>query len=70
MTAFTIPLPLFPRLIDWYTRRESDGALLTTILRRISHLRGRVAPRAIQRKWDVVLLGVRLSPHLGISAGV
>ncbi|KAG8776707.1 hypothetical protein FRC12_000773 [Ceratobasidium sp. 428] len=55
--AFTIPLPLFPRLIDWYTRRESNDALLTTILRRISQLRGRVAPQATQRKWDVVLLG-------------
>ncbi|KAG9095876.1 hypothetical protein FS749_009547, partial [Ceratobasidium sp. UAMH 11750] len=55
--AFTIPLPLFPRLIDWYTRRESDDALLATILRRISQLRGRIAPHAAQRKWDVVLLG-------------
>ncbi|CAE6412415.1 unnamed protein product [Rhizoctonia solani] len=55
--AFTIPLPLFPRLIDWYTRKESDGALLAVILRRINRLRQKVAPHAVQRKWDVVLLG-------------
>ncbi|KAH7343343.1 major facilitator superfamily domain-containing protein [Rhizoctonia solani] len=55
--AFTIPLPLFPRLIDWYTRKESDSALLAVILRRINRLRQTVAPHAVQRKWDVVLLG-------------
>ncbi|CEL63751.1 Major facilitator superfamily domain-containing protein 10 OS=Homo sapiens GN=MFSD10 PE=2 SV=1 [Rhizoctonia solani AG-1 IB] len=55
--AFTIPLPLFPRLIDWYTRNESDGALLAVILRRINRLRQKIAPHAVQRKWDVVLLG-------------
>ncbi|KAB5596249.1 Major facilitator superfamily domain-containing protein 10 [Ceratobasidium theobromae] len=55
--AFTIPLPLFPRLIDWYTRRENDGALLATILRKINRIRNKVAPHAVQRKWDVVLLG-------------
>ncbi|KAG8744357.1 hypothetical protein FRC11_013488, partial [Ceratobasidium sp. 423] len=55
--AFTIPLPLFPRLIDWYTRKESDGALLAVILRKINRFRQKVAPHAVQRKWDVVLLG-------------
>ncbi|CAE6469435.1 unnamed protein product [Rhizoctonia solani] len=55
--AFTIPLPLFPRLIDWYTRKESDSALLAILLRRINRLRQTVAPHAVQRKWDVVLLG-------------
>ncbi|KAF8709486.1 MFS DHA1 sub-family, partial [Rhizoctonia solani] len=55
--AFTIPLPLFPRLIDWYTRKESDSALLAVILRRINRFRQKVAPHAVQRKWDVVLLG-------------
>ncbi|QRV73142.1 major facilitator superfamily transporter [Ceratobasidium sp. AG-Ba] len=74
--AFTIPLPLFPRLIDWYTLRESDGSLLATTLKKISQLRGRVAPHAVQRKWDVVLLGglmgslfsslqFFISPHIG-----
>jgi hypothetical protein len=56
--AFTIPLPLFPRLIDWYTRREKGDALLSTVLRRIHRLRKKVAPHAVQHKWDVVLLGV------------
>ncbi|CAE6527120.1 unnamed protein product [Rhizoctonia solani] len=55
--AFTIPLPLFPRLIDWYTRKESDGAFLAILLRRINRIRQKVAPHAIQHKWDVVLLG-------------
>ncbi|CAE6522424.1 unnamed protein product [Rhizoctonia solani] len=74
--AFTIPLPLFPRLIDWYTRKESDGALLAVILKRINRFRQRVAPHAVQRKWDVVLLGglmgslfsslqFFISPHIG-----
>ncbi|ELU45454.1 MFS, DHA1 sub-family [Rhizoctonia solani AG-1 IA] len=54
--AFTIPLPLFPRLIDWYTRKESDSALLAVILRRINRFRQKVAPHAVQRKWDVVFL--------------
>ncbi|CUA67729.1 Major facilitator superfamily domain-containing protein 10 [Rhizoctonia solani] len=74
--AFTIPLPLFPRLIDWYTRKESDSALLATILRRINQLRQNIAPHAIQHKWDVVLLGglmgslfsslqFFISPHIG-----
>ncbi|KAL5636528.1 hypothetical protein ACGC1H_000475 [Rhizoctonia solani] len=74
--AFTIPLPLFPRLIDWYTRKESDGALLAVILQRINRLRQKIAPHAVQRKWDVVLLGglmgslfsslqFFISPHIG-----
>ncbi|CAE6478738.1 unnamed protein product [Rhizoctonia solani] len=76
LIAFTIPLPLFPRLIDWYTRKESDGALLAVILQRINRLRHNIAPHAVQRKWDVVLLGglmgslfsslqFFISPHIG-----
>ncbi|KAF8759721.1 MFS DHA1 sub-family [Rhizoctonia solani] len=51
------PTPTIPRLIDWYTRKESDSALLAVILRRINRFRQKVAPHAVQRKWDVVLLG-------------
>ncbi|KAJ1309118.1 hypothetical protein OPQ81_004794 [Rhizoctonia solani] len=74
--AFTIPLPLFPRLIDWYTRKESEGALLATILKSINRFRHKFAPHAVQHKWDVVLLGglmgslfsslqYFISPHIG-----
>ncbi|EPQ59477.1 MFS general substrate transporter [Gloeophyllum trabeum ATCC 11539] len=58
--AFTIPLPLFPRLIEWYTKRESsdpDGFLSRT-LAFVSAVRGLFyASARNSQKWDVVLLG-------------
>jgi MFS family permease len=58
--AFTIPLPLFPRLIEWYTTREiSDpNGFLSQTLRFVSAIRGLFYnPSLHSRKWDVVLLG-------------
>jgi MFS family permease len=58
--AFTIPLPLFPRLIEWYTTREMsdpDGFLSQT-LRFVSAIRGLFyKPSLHSKKWDIVLLG-------------
>ncbi|KAG9015430.1 hypothetical protein FRB94_000034 [Tulasnella sp. JGI-2019a] len=61
--AFTIPLPLFPRLIQWYISRE-DGAesgLTSRTLRAVDAVRGRVLggslDRSTKRRWDIVLLG-------------
>jgi len=60
--AFTIPLPLFPRLIEWYTARESadPNGLLSRTLSAVGYLRSSVlANPAVQvrKRWDVVLLG-------------
>lgn len=59
--AFTIPLPLFPRIIEWYTVRESsipDGFLSRT-LQLVSAIRGLFYHSAQNsQRWDVVLLGV------------
>jgi len=58
--AFTIPLPLFPRLIEWYTVRESadPAGFLSQTLQFVSNVRG-LLYKADQhsKKWDVVLLG-------------
>jgi len=58
--AFTIPLPLFPRLIEWYTVRESTdpAGFLSQTLQFVSDVRG-LLYKADQhsKKWDVVLLG-------------
>ncbi|KAJ7682678.1 major facilitator superfamily domain-containing protein [Mycena polygramma] len=58
--AFTIPLPLFPRLIEWYTVRESSdpAGFLSRTLQFVSTLRGFFyKPSIHSRKWDIVLLG-------------
>ncbi|KAL4076087.1 major facilitator superfamily domain-containing protein [Scleroderma yunnanense] len=58
--AFTIPLPLFPRIIEWYTVRESSDprGLLSKTLQLVSWLRGLFYnPAGNPQKWDVVLLG-------------
>ncbi|KAJ7665502.1 major facilitator superfamily domain-containing protein [Mycena rosella] len=58
--AFTIPLPLFPRLIEWYTVRESSDptGFLSRTLQFVSFIRGFLyKPSIHSRKWDVVLLG-------------
>ncbi|KAG1755585.1 major facilitator superfamily domain-containing protein [Suillus lakei] len=77
--AFTIPLPLFPRIIEWYTVREiSDpNGLLSRTLRFVSALRGIFyKPQQNSQRWDVVFLGglmgsvfstlqFLVSPHIG-----
>ncbi|KAI6047419.1 major facilitator superfamily domain-containing protein, partial [Pisolithus marmoratus] len=58
--AFTIPLPLFPRIIEWYTVRESSDPrnLLPRTLRFVAWLRGLFyEPPSSPQRWDVVLLG-------------
>lgn len=59
--AFTIPLPLFPRLIEWYTQRESSipNGLLSRTLGFVSAIRSYFLQSAARnpQKWDVVLLG-------------
>ncbi|KXN86432.1 Major facilitator superfamily domain-containing protein 10 [Leucoagaricus sp. SymC.cos] len=58
--AFTIPLPLFPRLIEWYTIRESSdpNGFLSLTLRSVSYVRGLFySPTAHSQRWDIVLLG-------------
>lgn len=72
LLAFTIPLPLFPRLIDSFVRAErsqvADATLLSSILRTISTCRTtltswRSAPDSTHwstsnnSKWDVTILG-------------
>lgn len=58
--AFTIPLPLFPRIIEWYTVRESSDPrnLLPRTLDFVAWLRSIFyEPPSNPQKWDVVLLG-------------
>ncbi|KAF9464450.1 MFS, DHA1 sub-family [Collybia nuda] len=58
--AFTIPLPLFPRLIEWYTLRETSdpSGFLSRTLQFVSYVRGLFYdPGSHSRRWDVVLLG-------------
>ncbi|KAG2367276.1 MFS general substrate transporter [Suillus spraguei] len=77
--AFTIPLPLFPRIIQWYTVREiSDpNGLLSRTLWFVSAVRGIFyKPLQNSKRWDVVFLGglmgsafstlqFLVSPHIG-----
>lgn len=77
--AFTIPLPLFPRIIEWYTVREiSDpNGLLSRTLWFVSAVRGVFyKPLQNSQRWDVVFLGglmgsafstlqFLVSPHIG-----
>jgi len=60
--AFTIPLPLFPRLIEWYTGKESadSSGLLSRTLSAVGYFRSRVLgdpAEQVRKRWDVVLLG-------------
>ncbi|KIP08310.1 hypothetical protein PHLGIDRAFT_88266, partial [Phlebiopsis gigantea 11061_1 CR5-6] len=58
--AFTIPLPLFPRIIEWYTQRESGDptGFLSQTLAVVSAVRSFFYnPSANPKKWDIVLLG-------------
>ncbi|KAG7096835.1 hypothetical protein E1B28_004244 [Marasmius oreades] len=59
--AFTIPLPLFPRLIEWYTQREitSDpNGFLPRTLAFVSSVRSLLYQSSLHStKWDIVLLG-------------
>lgn len=58
--AFTIPLPLFPRIIEWYTVRERSNAngLLSQTLDFVSSVRAFLTKGALHsEKWDIVLLG-------------
>ncbi|KAI0796736.1 MFS general substrate transporter [Abortiporus biennis] len=71
--AFTIPLPLFPRIIEWYTKRESSDSngFLSRTLAFVSATRGLLyKPTSNPQKWDIVLLGeltsyTFISPHIG-----
>ncbi|TFK55993.1 MFS DHA1 sub-family [Heliocybe sulcata] len=77
--AFTIPLPLFPRIIEWYAKRElSDpNGFLSRTLAFVSAVRGLLYTSSRNsEKWDVVLLGglmgsvfsalqFLVSPHIG-----
>ncbi|KAF5388314.1 hypothetical protein D9615_000502 [Tricholomella constricta] len=58
--AFTIPLPLFPRLIEWYTLRETSdpSGFLSRTLQSVSFVRSLFyKSSAHSQRWDVVLLG-------------
>ncbi|KAH9899938.1 MFS general substrate transporter [Cubamyces lactineus] len=58
--AFTIPLPLFPRIIEWYAKRESSdpNGFLSRTLSFVSSTRALVyQPTSNPQRWDVVLLG-------------
>ncbi|KZW04077.1 MFS general substrate transporter [Exidia glandulosa HHB12029] len=60
--AFTIPLPLFPRIVDWYRTREASdpNGFLSRTLWSVQALRSFLytAPEGRENaRWDVVLLG-------------
>jgi len=58
--AFTIPLPLFPRLIEWYTKRETSdpNGFLSHTLRFVSAVRTLFYKSSQNsQRWDIVLLG-------------
>jgi hypothetical protein len=69
LVAFTIPLPLFPRLIDYYTSQESSdpNSSLSLTLSTFRSLRSFATRHASgskisvldqgNKRWDVVLLG-------------
>ncbi|KZT62884.1 MFS, DHA1 sub-family [Calocera cornea HHB12733] len=61
LLAFTIPLPLFPRIIEWYTQRElgDENGLLSRILTSIRTFQTMLHGSALnsRRQWDIVLLG-------------
>ncbi|EGO02190.1 hypothetical protein SERLA73DRAFT_178004 [Serpula lacrymans var. lacrymans S7.3] len=58
--AFTIPLPLFPRIIEWYTVREASdpNGFLSKTLSSVSAIRETLyKPAQNSQRWDIVLLG-------------
>ncbi|KAF9268086.1 MFS, DHA1 sub-family [Marasmius fiardii PR-910] len=58
--AFTIPLPLFPRLIEWYMQREitDSNGFLSRTLAFVSSVRSLLYQSSSHStKWDIVLLG-------------
>ncbi|KIY49314.1 MFS, DHA1 sub-family [Fistulina hepatica ATCC 64428] len=58
--AFTIPLPLFPRIIEWFAQRElgSDSTFLAQTLAAVSTIRSYFYQSATHsERWDIVLLG-------------
>ncbi|KAH9482746.1 Major facilitator superfamily domain-containing protein 10 [Psilocybe cubensis] len=58
--AFTIPLPLFPRIIEWYTIRESSNpnGFLVRTLQFVTSIRSLLYKSGAQsQRWDIVLLG-------------
>ncbi|KAF8914001.1 MFS DHA1 sub-family [Gymnopilus junonius] len=58
--AFTIPLPLFPRIIEWYALRESSdpNGFLSRTLQFVTAIRTLLYKPGVQsRRWDIVLLG-------------
>ncbi|KAF9247318.1 major facilitator superfamily domain-containing protein [Melanogaster broomeanus] len=58
--AFTIPLPLFPRIIEWYTVKEGSdpNGFLSRTLSTVSLIRAIFyKPASKPQRWDVVLLG-------------
>jgi len=61
LLAFTIPLPLFPRIIEWYTQRElgDQNGFLHRTLASIRSFQTLLHGSALnqRRQWDVVLLG-------------
>ncbi|KAH9951653.1 MFS general substrate transporter [Amylocystis lapponica] len=76
--AFTIPLPLFPRIIEWYTKRESSDptGFLSQTLYFVSTTRGLLyQPTSNPQRWDIVFLGLMgfvfsalqwlVSPYIG-----
>ncbi|KAH0839893.1 major facilitator superfamily domain-containing protein [Lanmaoa asiatica] len=57
--AFTIPLPLFPRIIEWYTVKEGSDptGLLSRTLHTISSIRALFyKPNNNPQRWDVFLV--------------
>jgi len=60
LLAFTIPLPLFPRIIEWYSLRESSdpNGFLSRTLGFVTAVRSLLYKPGVQsQRWDVVLLG-------------
>ncbi|KAH8830449.1 major facilitator superfamily domain-containing protein [Flagelloscypha sp. PMI_526] len=60
LLSFTMPLPLFPRIIEWYTIRESSNTngFLSQILSFVGYCRTILYANAPHsQRWDVVLLG-------------
>lgn len=56
-TAFTIPLPLFPRLVQWYISKEQETSGLTAqTLRAVGSIRSQFLggpPEGDKQRWDI-----------------